>query len=160
KTKDLPGEVEPMDAVVAQLARAVVPKPVPVVMEAVWIEGVFRRGPEPEIVVHAGGRLPIGLVTDALAVAGDPAAGERHFAQLARAHELRRAGDVGGAAPLRADLHHALVFAGRLDHAPALNQVVGDGLFDVDVFAGLTGPDGGQGVPVIGRGDGQRCHVF
>ena len=37
------------------------------------------------------------------------------------------ASDVGGAAPLRADLHDAVVLAGRLDHPPALDEVVRDG---------------------------------
>src|SRR5207248_6277536 len=57
------------------------------------------------------------------------------------------------AAALRAGLADAVVLAGRLDNAPALADVVADGLFDVDVLAGLHGPDRGQRVPVVGRGD-------
>src|SRR5207245_86231 len=43
-------QVEGVDAVVAQLAGAVVPVPVPVVMEAVGVEGTFRSRSEPQIV--------------------------------------------------------------------------------------------------------------
>src|SRR5438445_5659762 len=57
----LPREVESVDAVVAQLARAVVPGPVPAVMEAVRIEGVFPRASAPEVVVHAAGCRPVGV---------------------------------------------------------------------------------------------------
>ena len=46
-----------------------------------------------------------------------------------------------------------LVPAGDFDHAPAFADVVADRLFDIDVLAGLHGPDGGQGVPVVRRGD-------
>ena len=55
---------------------------------------------------------------------------------------------------LGADLDDAAVLAGRGDHLPAFPDVVGEGLLDVDVLARLAGPDGGQGVPVVGRGDG------
>ncbi len=58
------------------------------------------------------------------------------------------------AAALRADLHDALVLARGLDHLAAFPHVVAGGLLDVDVLAGLAGPDGGQRVPVVGRGDG------
>ena len=37
--------------------------------------------------------------------------------------------------------------------AAAFAHVVAHRLFDVHVFAGLDGPDGGQRVPVVGRGD-------
>ena len=59
----------------------------------------------------------------------------------------------GIAAALRAGLADPVVLAGRLDDAPAFADVVADRLFDVDVLAGLHGPDGGQGVPVVRRGD-------
>src|SRR5262249_34214007 len=134
--------VQPVDAVVAQLAGAVVPVPVPVVVEAVLVEGALRRRPQPQVVVHLGGRLAVRLLADALAVAGDPGAGEGDLPELAGAHELRGAGEVRTTAPLGAQLDDALVLAGGLDHAPALDQVVRGRLLDVDVLAGLAGPDG------------------
>ena len=38
--------------------------------------------------------------------------------------------------------------------------VVGAGLLDVDVLAGLEAEDGHGGVPVVGRGDGDDVDVF
>src|SRR5439155_24758797 len=46
-----------------------------------------------------------------------------------------------------------------LDDAPAFADVVADRLLDVDVLAGLNGPDGRQRVPVIGRGDADDVDV-
>ena len=67
--------------------------------------------------------------------------------------------ELRAAAPLRADLHDAVVPPGRLDHAPAFDEVVRDRLLDVDVLARLAGPDGRQGVPVVGRGDHQGVDI-
>src|SRR5438105_828616 len=41
----------------------------------------------------------------------------------------------------------------RVNNASAFPDVMADGLFDIDVLARLHGPDGGQGVPVVWRGD-------
>ena len=64
------------------------------------------------------------------------------------------------AAPLRPDLHHALGAAHRLDHAEAVLDGVGHGLFHVDVFAGLDRIDGHLGVPVVRRGDENGLEGF
>src|SRR5205823_629723 len=108
---------------------------------------------QPQVVIDAGRHRGVLLVADALAVAGNPGAGERHLAQLARADELGRTLEVRRAAALHAGLDDAAILAGRLDHAAALDQVVRNRLLDIDVLAGLTGPDGRQGVPVVRSGD-------
>src|ERR1035437_5889536 len=46
----------------------------------------------------------------------------------------------------------------HLHHLLAFVDVVAGGLLAVDVFAGFHGPDGGEGVPVIGSGDGHRLY--
>jgi len=66
---------------------------------------------------------------------------------------------LGGAA-LHAHLHDALVLAGRFDHLAPLEDVVAGGLLDVDVLAGLEGPDGPQGVPVVAGGDRNRVDLL
>ncbi len=58
-----------------------------------------------------------------------------------------------GAAKLHAVLHDAVVLLGRSDKLLTLEDVVGAGLFDIDVFAGLAAPNGGQSVPVVGGSD-------
>ena len=57
-------------------------------------------------------------------------------------------------------LHDAVVFAGGLDGDAAFVDVVAARLLDVDVLAGLAGPDGHQRVPVVGRGDGHRVELL
>lgn len=67
---------------------------------------------------------------------------------------MRRAAcQVCSGAELRALLNDAVVAIGRLDQLLAFPQIVRARLFDVDVFTGLTSPDGHQGVPVIGSCD-------
>ena len=63
-------------------------------------------------------------------------------------------------ADLAALLHHAVVLARRGHNLLGLENIVRAGLFDVHVLAGLAGPDGHQGVPVIGRGDGDGVDGF
>ena len=66
---------------------------------------------------------------------------------------------VVGAA-LGAVLDDPVVLAGGLDGDPALVDVVAARLLDVDVLAGLAGPDGHQRVPVVGRGDRDGVEVL
>ena len=56
--------------------------------------------------------------------------------------------------------HDPVVLAGGLDHPPAFADVVADRLLDVDVLARLAGPDRGQGVPVVRRGDRDGVDVL
>jgi hypothetical protein len=53
-------------------------------------------------------------------------------------------------------LAEAVGLASRLHHPPPFGNVVADWLFDVDIFARLHGPNGGECMPVIGRRDGHR----
>src|SRR5439155_489510 len=57
---------------------------------------------------------------------------------------------------LRAGLTNAAGLTSYLHDAPALTDVVADRFFDVDVLAGLHGPDGGQGMPVVAGRDEDR----
>ena len=63
-------------------------------------------------------------------------------------------------AALRTDLDHAPVFAGGGDHLLAFENVVAGWFLDVDVLAGLAGPDGRERVPVIRDGHGDGLHFF
>ena len=57
-------------------------------------------------------------------------------------------------------LADAVVFFHGGDELAALESIVRAGLLDVDVFAGLAGPDGHQRVPVIGSGDGDGVDLL
>ena len=58
------GDVHLVDALVADVAVAVVPVPVPLVVEAVRVERPLGRGAEPEVVIDPFGHGRIGLVAD------------------------------------------------------------------------------------------------
>lgn len=53
-----------MDAVVDDVSAGVFPEPVPMVVEAVGIEGALRGGAEPSVVVDAIGGIAVGLDAD------------------------------------------------------------------------------------------------
>src|ERR1700729_4334997 len=51
--------IDLVNALVAQVAIAVVPEPVPVIVKTILGEGVLRRWTEPQIIVHTGGHRPL-----------------------------------------------------------------------------------------------------
>ena len=57
-------------------------------------------------------------------------------------------------------LHQSLLLLRGFHKQPAFANVVGDGLFDIDVFAGVHGQDRGGRVPVVRRGDDDRIDRF
>src|SRR5262249_16750828 len=63
------------------------------------------------------------------------------------------------AAALRAVLDNDVMLPRQLHGDAAFPNVVAARLFNIDVFACLSGPDRHQGVPVIGRGDGDGIDV-
>ena len=82
------------------------------------------------------------------------------LAEVALPHEIQRFRVAVRSARAVGALHDALVLAGRLDHLPAFEDVVGSRFLDVYVLAGLAGPDRHQRVPVIGRGDHDGVDVL
>lgn len=57
-------------------------------------------------------------------------------------------------------LHEAVVFPGGGDELAAFEEVVATRFFDVDILTGLAAPDGHEGVPVVGRHNGDGVEVF
>src|SRR5262249_21949335 len=150
-----------VDALVAQVAVAVVPGPVPVVVQVLALERILRGGTAPQIVIDAlGNRLLAVDLADRAARLVAEAAGDADLAELAGTDVFHRLPHAGHRAALRAGLANLFVLAGRLDDPPAFADVMADRLFHVDVLAGLQGPDGRQGVPVIGRGDGDDIDIL
>ena len=94
--------------------------------------------------IHSPGRL---LIVDAA---------QMNRPEVAVLDVLLRCPDIGCAAILEPALNDPFIFAGRLQHLLSLPTVVGRRLLDVHIFARLTSPDCGKGVPVIrsSRNDG------
>src|SRR5262249_13754021 len=145
--------VQRVNIVVAQLTVARVPEPVPVVVKLRPRQRTHRRGPGEEIIIHARGDFVLAGSADGIAPAIDDAAGQFHFAQLALVNVLDGFGRGFVRAVLGSALADAAVLARRLHDAPAFADIVAHRLLDVHILARLHGPDGGQRVPVIGRGD-------
>src|SRR6185436_9701938 len=84
------GLVHLVDALVADVAVAGVPAPVPVVVERVRIERPFRRGAQPQVEVDALRDRAFGLLADRAAPLVAEAARDLDGAQLAFGEEGRR----------------------------------------------------------------------
>ena len=151
--------VERMHAGVAEIAGAVLPEEVPVVVEVILVERSQRRRSQPQVVVHAGGRRAVGHHADRIAAAIDDRLARVDLPEPAVTEKLDGLAEQRPAAALRAGLHDTVVAADRVDHAPAFDDVVADRLFAVDVLASLARHDGHQRVPVIRRGDGHGIDV-
>ena len=57
------------------------------------------------------------------------------------------------ATALGSRLNDPVVLASSLDHPAAFANIVAHRLFDINVFAGLTGPDRTKSVPVVWSGE-------
>lgn len=153
------GDVHLMNALVADVAVAEVPEPVPVVVDEVAVEGLFGGGAEPEVEVHVAGDFFVGFVADAPAGFAAVAFGDKEFAVLAAVNGGDLLGPAAAGAALGAVLNDAVVFAGGFNALAAFEDVVAAGFLNINVFAGLASPDGDEGVPVVGGGNGDGVDV-
>src|SRR5213082_3581441 len=82
------------------------------------------------------------------------------FAELAGSDDLAGLLVLVGRDPLAASLDDALVAPRRFNYFGAVFNLMGHGLFDVDVFAGAERVEHDGQVPIIGRGDDDGVNVF
>src|SRR5205823_6879476 len=154
------GVVHLVDALVADVAVAEVPEPVPVVMHEVAVVRLLGRRPQPEVEVQLRRRLGDRLVPDAPARLAAVALGDEQLAVLPGLDGGDLTGPAGVAPLLGAVLQDAAVLLNGLDAAAALADDVAHRLLDVDVLARLHAPDRQERVPVVGRGDRDRVEVL
>ena len=148
-----------MHPLVADVAVAGVPEPVPVVAEAQFVKGAQRGGPEEHVPVNAGRRRRVRLVADGGAALVTKSLGLVHLADQPTLQGGNGAHLKGIAAVLRANLHHALGVARRLQQLLAFVDAISGGLFAIDILAGFERPDGRECVPVVGRSNGDGVHA-
>ena len=151
---DPAADVDDVDPVVAHLPVAEVPEPVPVVMHQVPVEGLLRRRSQPEVPIQPGGRRLRGLEAQRISRPGEFAARPVDPADDSVPDQFGHRAEGTAGAAVGSALDDAVVFAGSLHQLAALPDVVGEGLFHVDVLPRLAGPDSRQGVPVVAGGDG------
>src|SRR6185312_13679654 len=145
-----PRDIHFVNALVADISVASVPKPVPVVKEMILAEWNHGRGTAELVPVDAGRNGLIWRVTDGFASLETESFGHVDLADRAILQQLSGFDFMCRAPALRAHLHHAFVFPRSGDHLAAFPRVVASGLFDVNVLTSLACPDGGQRVPVVG----------
>ena len=142
-----------VNALIADIAVAEVPEPMPVVMNQIGVVRLAGGGPEPEIKSELLGRRRHGFDTDAAPRFVAECARDQELAQFARVDDLGGRGPISARTVLRSVLNDPVVFASGLDGDSALVHVVAARFLDVNVLAGLAGPDRDQRMPVIGSRD-------
>ena len=153
------GDVQAMDAVVAQIAGPVIEEPPPGTVKTAWIEGPQGSGAKPAVVVDTRRRRSVRRIADRALAGALPRLGKMHFAQMPCGDPGHRFALQLSAASLGPQLDDTLILAGRRDHRAPFQDVVAVGFLDVHILAGLAGVDRGQGVPMIRRSDHQRVHA-
>ena len=161
-------DVEKVDAPVGHHPAGIVPEPpevgelIGVDAETVLVELPGGRRTEPHVPVEIGWRVGVGRLPDALRihVGVVPRANEADRPQAPALHDVLGLSEVLAGSLLGADLDHAVVLAGGLDHHLPLVNGHRDRLLHVHVLAGLAGLDGHVGMPVIRSRDQDRVDVF
>ena len=168
------GDIDLVNRLIAKVAAAVVPEPVPIIVHGpggvsflnliglVTTDGFLNVGRAvPEVVIDVGRNGVLHGRSDGLAALVADGARDLHLAVLAGVHVLDGGADTGAGAALGAGLDDELGEVVRSgDELLAFEDIMGKGLLDVEVLAGLEGPDALDGVQVVGGGDGDGVDVF
>src|SRR6185312_12771190 len=125
---------------VADIAIAGRPEPVPVIEKLILGERHHWRGTAEFIPIDSGGHRLDRRVSDGFPALKAEASRHVHFADDAILKHLDRAYFMSDAAALRADLHDAAILARRRNHLHAFVEIVASGLFNVNILAGLARP--------------------
>ena len=124
------------------------------------VEGALGSGAEPEVPIHAGGWFGVGDLLPCPARGVSKGPDQADLADLARLQELHAGERVRRDATMQAYLDLTIGFTGRADHGVTFVDGVANRLFDIDMSAGFDGRDGGQGVPMVGRGDNDNIRTL
>ncbi len=155
------GDVYLVDALVPKVTVSVVPNPVPVVVELLAEQVGLRGWAAPQVEVNAfGDGLRSADFFDGAPrfIAGSAAVFE--FPEGAPFQPFDGGFESAGRAALGPALNDPIVFEGGSCELASFPDGMGNGFFDVDVFPRLGGPDGGEGVPVVGGGNHHGVDVL
>lgn len=145
--------VQLVNALSADLPIAVLLQESPTRAERQCVELGFRGRPQPKIPVQAFRRTSdVVLAARPVFECDRPShvdLADNALPQLANSFD-----DAGAGSGLSPVLHHATMPSGGVDDHPAFGDVVCAHFLQIDVLAGLAGPDRLQRMPVIRRGDG------
>src|SRR6266568_4250585 len=130
-----------MNALIAKIAAAIVPKPVPVIMNRPILGAVApwrnqRRRTAPKVVVDViRDGLRAGCFSNARPALVTEAAGDFDFPEVTRADPFNRLFDATAGTALRAGLDDLAILARGFDGFAPFPDVVGNGLFHVNILA-------------------------
>jgi len=99
-------------------------------------------------------------LTDAGAVFEPESVCPADFAEISFFYVVGGLSQANVGAVLGSCLDDSVVFSGGLEHFSAFPDGVRGGLFDVNIFAGLAGPNSKEGVPMVGGGGGYGVYVL
>src|SRR5439155_10167155 len=116
--------VEFVNALVANVAIAEIPKPMPVVMDQIAVVRLRRSRAEPQVEREVAGRRLGRFVSDAPTRLAAIALGDAQLAVLARLHGGNLVGATRTAPLLRAVLHPAAIFPRGFDGPTAFRNVM------------------------------------
>ena len=109
--------------------------------------------------MDAIGDSTVGVSSEGVAGLETEAASHIDFAELAIVKEFHSLMNAGFGAVLKTDRDDTVILAGSFNHFSTLKDIVGAGLFDVNVLSSLTSPYSGKSVPVVGGGDDDGVNV-
>src|ERR1019366_5067085 len=145
-----------MDALIAEVAVAGVPNPMPVIVETVFRKGLQRCRTSPEIIIDAGRYGFLRHCSNRIAPLVAEAAREIDVTHHAITHFLNTFDDGSAIAAVGAVLHDTIVFFRGASHLTAFPPVMAHGLLNINILARLTTPYGHERVPMIRGGDRDR----
>ena len=148
-----------VDALVAHVAVAVVPVPMPVVVKTVGIEGTLWSRAEPEIIVDAFRNGAIGFVPDRISPFIAQPSGHIDLADDPLVKLGDAFADCVAATALGSVLAHSVILLGGVDQLTTFPDVVAARLFDVDILTSGHRGDSDQCVRVVARCDGDNVDV-
>src|SRR5438876_9811715 len=149
-----------MNALIAKIAAAIGPKPVPVVMNRAVLRAIApwriqRRRATPKVVVDV---IRDGLRADCFSNARPAlvteAARDFDFPQVARSDPFNRPFDAIAGTALRAGRDDFAILSRGFDRRAPFPDAARHGLVQVNLLARLQRPDHGQRVPATRRRDG------
>src|SRR5262249_9361021 len=144
-------DIDFMDALVAEVAVAVSPVPVPVVVETILLERHLLRRALPQVVIDVSGRIADRLLPDRVPPLVAEAARKIHLADQTFPHLRDTVAQCLAGAALAALLNDAIVLARCSDDLPRFINIVTARLLYVYVLAGLACLNRHERVPVIRR---------
>ena len=146
--------IQPVNAPIAQRSVGVVEEVAPAAGREFAVVGAPRSGAAPLIPVHAAGRRRVGRgLLFSIRAAGDEHSDHSNAADFAGADEVHAGAMMRADAAMESHLDNAVAGLGGAQHGLAFGDGMAGGFFHKQMRARFQGGNGGQGVPVIGRGD-------